>query len=167
MEDGEFLPRYNEPSLELVAAAQALAFSLLRARGPLTNPGNSANEEVNQSMKRLLIVIATCCLLAVPATAVGSTPTKAASASCKAQLKASGAANFALLYKSVGACVSHNAKLTAQQRQALLSAEKQCRAWQTANVTAFNTQYGTNTKAAKNGTQSNAFGKCVSKLASA
>ena len=132
----------------------------------LMNAGKSAIEEVNPSMKKLLILIGTCCLLAVPATAVGSTPTKA-SASCKAQLKAAGAANFALLYKSLGACVSHNAKLTAQQRQALLSAEKQCRASQTANLTAFNTQYGTNGKSGKNGAQSNAYGKCVSKLASA
>jgi len=132
----------------------------------LMNAGKSATEEVNPSMKKLLILIATCCLLAVPATAVGSTPTKA-SASCKAQLKASGATNFAVLYKSLGACVSKASHLTAQQRQNLLSAEKQCHTAQTANVTAFNTQYGTNGKSGKSGAQSNAFGKCVSKLASA
>ncbi len=44
--------------------------------------------------KRFLILIATCCLLAVPATAVGSTPTQAASTSCKAQLAASGPTDF-------------------------------------------------------------------------
>src|SRR5216684_821983 len=102
-------------------------FSLPRPLSALTNAGYIETEEVNPSMKKVFTLIAACCVLAVPAAAVGSTPTQAASASCKSQLKASGATNFAVLYTSLGACVSHNAKLTAQKRQSLLSAEKQCR----------------------------------------
>lgn len=124
-------------------------------------------------MKKALILIATCCALAVPAAAVGSTPTQAASASCKSQLTASGAANFDKLYGSLGGCITWNKRLTVQQRHALLSAEKQCRAEQTASVAAFNTKYGTNDKSGKSGKssttgfQSNAFGKCVSSKAPA
>jgi hypothetical protein len=117
--------------------------------------------------KRFLILIATCCLLAVPATAVGSTPTQAASTSCKAQLAAMGTTNFHAQYKSFGACVSYAKTLTAHQRHALLSAEKQCRTEQQADPAAFDAKYGTNGKSGKSGYQSNAFGKCVSKLATA
>jgi hypothetical protein len=122
-------------------------------------------------MKKLLILIATCSLLAVPATAVGSTPASAASASCKAQLKAVGATAFdgpSGLYTSFGACVSKAQHLTPSQRQNLLAAEKWCRTAQTTNPSAFNSQYGTNGKSGKHataptsGTASNAFGKCVS-----
>jgi hypothetical protein len=106
-------------------------------------------------------------LLALPAVALGSTPTKAASASCKAQLKTSGATAFNQLYKSFGACVSQNAKLTAQQRRSLLSAEKQCRTEMNAGATAFAAKYGKPGKSGKSNSQSTAFGQCVSKLASA
>jgi hypothetical protein len=106
-------------------------------------------------------------LLALPAAALGSTPTTAASSSCKAQLKASGAAGFAQVYPSFGACVSANAKKTAQQRQATLSAEKQCRTEQLAGAAAFDAKYGSTGKAGKHTSTANAFGKCVSKLASA
>jgi hypothetical protein len=128
-------------------------------------------------IKRLTILAAVA-LLALPAAAIGSTPAAAASASCKAQLKAMGAANFyntstSVGYKTFGACVSKAQHLTPTQRQNLLSAEKKCRAAQLANPTGFEAQYGTNNKTGKHasaptsGTASNAFGKCVSALASA
>ena len=104
-------------------------------------------------------------LLALPAVALGSTPPKAASASCKSQLTAMGATNFAAQYKTMGACVSQMSKATAHRRASLLSAEKQCRTQELANATAFAATYGTSGKAGKNSSQANAFGKCVSKLA--
>ena len=137
----------------------------------LMNAGKSATKEVNPSMKKLLILIATCCLLAVPATSVGSTPASAASASCKTQLKAVGATAFSGLnglYTSFGACVSRAQHLTPSQRQNLLAAEKWCRTTQLADATKFEQTYGTNSKTGKHataptsGTASNAFGKCVS-----
>jgi hypothetical protein len=115
-----------------------------------------------------LTVLAVFALLAVPAAAIGSTPTSTASASCKAQLKAIGATNFNASYQSFGACVSKARQLTNQQRQNLLAAEKTCRAEQLANASAFNVKYGTNATTGKHasaptsGTKSNAFGKCVS-----
>jgi len=119
-------------------------------------------------MRTALIVIASAALLSLSASALASTPpTTSASASCKAQLRASGKANFDALYKSTGGCISKTAKLTARQRQALLSAEKTCRGQETANPSAFQAKYGTNTKSGKAGSQENAFGKCVSTLASA
>lgn len=124
-------------------------------------------------MKRL-VVLAAVAMLALPAASLGATPSKAASASCKAQLKASGAADFAKVYTSFGACVSKATRQTPAQRQNTLSAEKQCRSQQLADAAAFQAKYGTNNKtngkhanAPTSGTASNAFGKCVSALASA
>ena len=45
-------------------------------------------------MIKPLIVLAAVAALALPAAAIGSTPSQAASASCKAQLKAVGTAAF-------------------------------------------------------------------------
>jgi hypothetical protein len=119
-----------------------------------------------------LIVLALFAVLAVPAAAIGSTPASAASASCKAQLKAMGSTNFYNTasggYKTFGACVSKAQHLTPQQRQNLLSAEKSCRAAQLADATAFQAKWGTNATTGKHasaptsGTRENAFGKCVS-----
>jgi len=119
-----------------------------------------------------LTVLAVFAVLAVPAAAIGSTPASAASASCKAQLKAMGATNFYNTasggYKTFGVCVSKAQHLTPQQRQNLLAAEKTCRAEQLANESAFDAKYGTNATTGKHasaptsGTKSNAFGKCVS-----
>jgi len=120
-------------------------------------------------MTKRLLVLAALTLFALPAAALGSANT-AASASCKAQLKAVGPTNFysAAMYKSFGACVSKASHLTAAQRQALLSAEKQCRGEQTATgVAAFDAKYDTKQKHGKQGATSNSFGKCVSALASA
>jgi hypothetical protein len=50
---------------------------------------------------------------------------------------------------------------TTAQQQATVAAAKACRAERAANPTAFKTNYGTNEN------KSNAFGKCVSKLAKA
>ncbi len=119
-------------------------------------------------MIKRLIVLAVFAALTVPAAAVASTPSSAASASCKAQLKAMGTTNFNTTYVSFGACVSKANHLTPQQRHNLLSAEKTCRAEQLAGETAFNAKYGTNATTGKHasaptsGTKSNAFGKCVS-----
>jgi hypothetical protein len=106
-------------------------------------------------MKRMLLVAAIVLVLA-PESALASTPSTTASASCKAQLKASGQTNFDQLYKSMGVCVSQTSHKTNSQRQALLSAEKRCRTEQNAGKSAFETKYGTN------GKKNNAFGKCVS-----
>jgi hypothetical protein len=122
-------------------------------------------------MTKRLILLAAVAALALPAAALGTSPAQAASASCKAQLKAVGAAAFdgpSGLYASFGACVSKAQHLTPHQRQNLLSAEKQCRSQLTSmGETAFDAQYNTKQKNGKQGTTSNAFGKCVSKLASA
>ena len=96
-----------------------------------------------------------------------TTPAGGSSASCKAQLLASGTKNFDAIYKTTGGCISKMSKLTAAQRQTVLSAEKTCRAAQTANASAFETKYGTTTKSGKTGSQEDAFGKCVSATASA
>ena len=117
-------------------------------------------------MTRYFLVLVAIMFLSIQAAAVASTPSHAASASCKAQLAASGPANFAAIYTTTGACVSRMAKLTATQRQSLLRAEKTCRAAQLANAAAFAAKYGT-TKGAKTGSQENAFGKCVSSISSA
>jgi hypothetical protein len=119
-------------------------------------------------MTKHVVTLIAIGLLALPAAAIGATPSGAASASCKAQLKAAGTmANFLQVnhYKSFGGCVSHTAKLNAQQRQTLLSAEKQCRSQQLANASAFDAKYGTSGKAGKNSDHANSFGKCVSSLA--
>lgn len=119
-------------------------------------------------MKRLLLVTVFACVLAFAAAAAAKTsPSRAASASCKAQLAASGKTDFLGMYKSMGGCVSHMSKLTAKQRQSVLKAEKTCRAAQLANASAFETTYGTNGKSGKRGAQENAFGKCVARIASA
>jgi len=57
-------------------------------------------------------------------------------------------------------------KLTAT-RQAVVNAEKPCRAAQTANASVFEAKYGTPSKHGKTGSQENAFGKCVAATASA
>ena len=115
-------------------------------------------------MTKRFLVLAALALFALPAAALGS-GTTAASASCKAQLKAIGATNFysPAMYKSFGACVSKASHLTAAQRQALLSAEKQCRGEQAAmGATAFDAKYDTKQQHGKQATTSNSFGKCVS-----
>ena len=122
-------------------------------------------------MTKTFILLAAVAALALPAAALGTTPSQAASASCKAQLKAVGAAAFdgaSGLYASFGACVSKAQHQTPQQRQNLLSAEKQCKSQLTSmGETAFDAKYGTNAKTGKHvsaptaGTASNAFGKCV------
>jgi len=120
-------------------------------------------------MTKRLLVLAVLAMLALPAAALGSGST-AASASCKAQLKAIGAANFysPAMYTSFGACVSKATHLTNSQRQTLLSAEKQCRSDQLSmGATAFDAKYNTKQQHGKQGTTSNSFGKCVSARASA
>ena len=118
-------------------------------------------------MTKRILVLTVLALLALPAAALGSSSTPA-STSCKAQLKAVGATNFAGMYKSFGVCVSKASHLTNGQRQALLSAEKQCRNEQLSmGVTAFDARYDTKQQHGKQGTTSNSFGKCVSARASA
>ncbi len=124
----------------------------VRWQPPKCNGGNH--------MKRVLLVAAIV-LVSAPVSALASTPSTAASASCKAQLKASGQTNFDQLYKSMGVCVSRASHQTNAQRQALLSAEKRCFTEQKAGESAFDAKYGTN------GSKKNAFGKCVSHYATA
>jgi hypothetical protein len=111
-------------------------------------------------MTRLLL-LAMLALLAVPAAALASTPSKAASANCQAQLKVMGRTNFRHTYVTFGRCVAKMASLSAAQRQATLNAARTCRAEQLADRAAFTAKYGTNTNKA------NAFGKCVSMTAKA
>ena len=119
-------------------------------------------------MKKLALILAATAFFAFQASALASTPpSHSASASCKAALQTSGKTNFDAMYKTTGGCVSDMSKLTATQRQAVLNAEKTCRAAQTANASAFEAKYGTTTKKGKTGSQEDAFGKCVSTTASA
>ena len=119
-------------------------------------------------MKKLALIHPATAFFAFQASAFASTPpSHPASASCKAQLQTSGKTYFDAMYKTTGGCVSKMSKLTATQRQAVLSAEKTCRAAQTANASAFEAKYGTTTKKGKTGSQEDAFGKCVSMTASA
>lgn len=119
-------------------------------------------------MKKTMLVFAAAAFVGLQVAAASAmTPSHAASASCKAQLAASGKANFDAMYKTTGGCVSRMSKLTAKERQDVLSAEKTCRAAQLANAAGFETKYGTNTKTTKKGAQENAFGKCVSMTAAA
>ena len=71
-------------------------------------------------MLKRLTVLAAVAVLALPAAAISSTPAGAASASCKAQLKAMGSTNFyntstSVGYKTFGACVSKAQHLTPTQ----------------------------------------------------
>ncbi len=111
-------------------------------------------------MKRML-VLGALALFAFPAAALGGTPSKAASANCKAQLKVMGKANFQHTYVTFGRCVSKMASLSAAQRQATLNAARTCRAEQRADPAAFTAKYGSNTN------EANAFGKCVSRTVKA
>ena len=120
-------------------------------------------------MTKRLILLAAVAALALPAAALGTTPSQAASANCKSQLKVMGTVNFNAKYHSFGACVSATQKLTPSQRQNLLSAEKSCKSQLTSmGESAFDAKYGTNAKTGKHasaptsGTTANAFGKCVS-----
>lgn len=119
-------------------------------------------------MKKLALILTATAFFAFQATALASTPpSHSASASCKSQLQSSGKTNFDALYKTTGGCISAMSKLTATQRQAVLSAEKTCRSAQSANASAFEAKYGTTTKKGKTGSQEDAFGKCVSTTTSA
>jgi len=92
---------------------------------------------------------------------------KNAAMACKAEQDANPAA-FAAKYgknandkNAFGKCVSEQAKDSVEaQQQATLNAAKKCKAERAANTQAFAAKYGTNAN------KRNAFGKCVSKLAS-
>ncbi len=119
-------------------------------------------------MKKLTLILTATAFLALQASAFASTPpSHSASASCKAQLQASGTKNFDAIYETTGGCISKMSKLDATHQKAVLTAEKTCRTAQTANAAAFETKYGTTTKSGKTGSQEDAFGKCVSATASA
>jgi hypothetical protein len=119
-------------------------------------------------MKKMTLILTATAFLAIQTSAFAATPpSHSASASCKAQLLASGTKNFDAIYKTTGGCISKMSKLTATQRQSVLSAEKTCRAAQTANASAFDTKYGTTSKNGKTISPEDAFGKCVSATASA
>jgi hypothetical protein len=119
-------------------------------------------------MKTLALMLTATAFFAFQASALASTPpSHSPSASCKPALQTSGKTNFDAMYKTTSGCVSDMSKLTATQRQAVLSAEKTCRAAQTANASAFEAKYGTTTKKGKTGSQEDAFGKCVATTASA
>ena len=93
---------------------------------------------------------------------------KKAKSDCKAE-QAADAAAFKAKYgtnknknNAYGKCVSGKATAAADaQTKALVNAAKQCKTERAADAAAFKAKYGTN----KN--KANAFGKCVSKIASA
>jgi hypothetical protein len=122
-------------------------------------------------MRKLIGLIAVL-TLAVPALALAQEPPppKNASQLCKEQRKAMGDAAFKALYgtnanksNAHGKCVSMKAQAeTAAEQSATIKAAKTCKAERkTLGETAFKAKYGTNAN------KSNAFGKCVSKLARA
>jgi hypothetical protein len=106
-------------------------------------------------MKRGVLIVAFA-LLVLPTFALASPPSKAASASCKAQLQAIGKTDFARLNGTMGVCVSKMAQATKAQQQATLSAARSCHTERRADSAAFEQKYGSNHS------KENAFGKCVS-----
>jgi hypothetical protein len=115
-----------------------------------------------------LLLLGLVAALALPAGAVGK-PTKTdktnAAKECKLLRGTTDESReaFAALYKNLGACVSQKAREEAKERKvARTNAAKDCKAERKElGKDAFAEKYGTN----KNG--KNAFGKCVSGMASA
>lgn len=117
-------------------------------------------------MRKLLIVMAMGCLLALPAAAAAK-PTKAdrsqAQKICRAERANLGATLFRQTYgtnknrrNAFGKCVSKKAKAVESARK---NAAKECKDERALDPAAFAAKYGTG----KNGR--NAFGKCVSQKA--
>jgi hypothetical protein len=122
-------------------------------------------------MKTLTIIAAVGALaVAVPAFADDTTPpsTPSAQQQCRTERTQIGKDAFAQLYgtnknrkNAFGKCVSKRASATDKAaEQAHTNAAQSCQAERSADPAAFSTKYGTG----KNG--KNAFGKCVSALAS-
>jgi hypothetical protein len=105
-------------------------------------------------MKKLLLLVVAVAAIMVPA-ALATPPAQNPAEHCKEHADLIGTGG---LYASYGACVAaQNAKADANT----INAAKTCKTERAAGVDAFVAKYGTN----KN--KSNAFGKCVSKIASA
>jgi len=105
-------------------------------------------------MKKILFTALVIGLL-VPAAAFAAAPAQNPTDYCKAHPELIGAGK---LYKNFGACVTAQGD---KQEANTTNAAKTCKAERALGADAFTAKYGTN----KN--KSNAFGKCVSKLASA
>jgi hypothetical protein len=98
---------------------------------------------------------------------IATVAAKNAAKACQAE-RAAGEAAFNAKYgknendkNAFGKCVSAQAKQSVEaQQQATLNAAKKCKAERAQNAQAFANKYGTNAN------KRNAFGKCVSKLAS-
>lgn len=122
---------------------------------------------------RKILLLAVVALAAVPASYANNSPTPSqqASAMCKQQRTAMGAASFALLYggakNAYGRCVS---KLASTVESDHANAAKQCAAeradasFAATHGKTFDQFYGATNKKGKG---SNAFGKCVSSKAQA
>jgi len=122
-------------------------------------------------VKRILIILGALAVLALPATAAASKPTKAdkreAQKECRAERGTTDATReaFDAKYRNFGACVSakaHEAK--AERKAAVKNAVHECREERgdtEESVAAFREKYGTNAN------KKNAFGKCVSGKAKA
>ena len=106
-------------------------------------------------MKKALVFAIAVAAILIPA-ALAAPPAQNGSDYCKAHPELIGAG---LLYANFGACVTAQA---VKQEANTTNAAKTCKAERTSiGVAAFAAKYGTN----KN--KANAFGKCVSKIASA
>ena len=123
-------------------------------------------------MKRAWIVCVALAALAVPAVspaAVSQTDFKNAAKFCKALRADMGVTTFKQTFgtnknksNAYGKCVSAKASAAAKTRiDTFVSAAKQCKSERAADAPGFRAKYGTNSN------KSNAFGKCVSKIASA
>jgi hypothetical protein len=119
-------------------------------------------------MKRVLMVVVTLALFALPAGTAAAKTSKADKAEAKKEcraLRGDTAATreaFKLQFKSFGACVNAKAReAKAERKAAHTNASRECREERTADADAFREKYGTN------GNKKNAFGKCVSQKAKA
>ena len=122
-------------------------------------------------MKRLLVIVGALAVLAAPAGAAASKPTKAdkaeAQKECRAEQGTTDATReaFKAKYGNFGKCVSEKAReAKADRKEARSNAARECRDERgdtEASREAFRNKYGTNAN------KKNAFGKCVSQKAKA
>ena len=116
-------------------------------------------------MNKILIVLGTVAVLALPAGAMAKpseVDKRAAKQQCKDERGKSSATHeaFKAKYRSFGRCVRRNAaEEEAETDSAHKNAAKECKAEKTADPVAFAQAYGTNAN------MKNAYGKCVSSKA--
>jgi len=116
-------------------------------------------------MRKLVLVLAGVVALSVPAASVaGNTPPgpkKLAVQTCKG-LHNHHVAAFKLVYHSFADCLKQG---KSQAKQDLANARQTCKDERANDLSAFESQYGSNGQAKGKGALKNAFGKCVSQNA--